>query len=107
MFQGLNLEAPVSAGVAISGGLLTTLLGMIVVFIALVALVFLTFVMSKAIRSAMKKGEAEGQGPSVHKGAEPEFSDRGSVVAAVSAAIACAIGKTGGGFRIHSITKLD
>lgn len=106
MFQGLDLEKPVSAGRAIGDGLLTTVLGMVVVFIALIALVFLTVVMSRAIRSAIKNRKEEA-GPAAQAQANGEFADRGAATAAISAAIATVIGKTGGGFRIHSITKVD
>ncbi len=109
MFEGANLEAPVEIGQAVSGGLMTTVLGMLVVFSALAALIFLTWAMSKAIRAALanKPQAAPAPIPAVAAagGAPSAFANRGEAVAAISAAIAATLGKTGGGFRIHSITR--
>ncbi len=110
LFEGVDLNAKyVDIGIAVPQGLMTTVLGMVVVFLALTALILLTWLMSKAIRAAIgKKGPAApAPAPAVAaagvQGAA--FANRGEAVAAISAAIAATLGKTSGGFRIHSITR--
>ncbi len=89
---------------------MTTVLGMVVVFLALTALILLTWIMSKAIRAAAgKKATAPAPVPAVAvaggASAPAAFTNRGEAVAAISAAIAATLGTTSGGFRIHSITR--
>ncbi len=108
LFEGVDLGAPVSIDIAIPQGLMTTVLGMVVVFLALTALILLTWIMSKAIRATIGKKSAPVAAPAVAvAGGAPApaaFANRGEAVAAISAAIAATLGTTSGGFRIHSIT---
>lgn len=112
LFEGLDLTESVSVDVALSQGLLTTVLGMIVVFLALIVLIFISSFMSKAIRSSLaNKPQAAPAAVSaapapVQAAPGAAFANRGETVAAITAAIATVIGKTGGGFRIHSIKKV-
>ncbi len=111
MFEGVDLGAPVSIDIALPQGLMTTVLGMVVVFLALTALILLTWIMSKAIRAAAGKKALAAPAPApaaaVAGGASAPaaFANRGEAVAAISAAIAATLGTTSGGFRIHSITR--
>ncbi len=109
LFEGVDLGAPVSIDIALPQGLMTTVLGMVVVFLALTALILLTWIMSKAIRAAAgKKASAPAPVPAAAaaSAATGTFANRGEAVAAISAAIATTLGKTSGGFRIHSIKKV-
>ncbi len=111
LFEGVDLGAPVSIDIALPQGLMTTVLGMVVVFLALTALIFLTWIMSKAIRAAAGKKALAAPAPvpaaaAAASAAPVTFANRGEAVAAISAAIATTLGKTSGGFRIHSIKKV-
>lgn len=82
------------------------LLGFGTVFIGLICLIYIIKLMSVIIRSLDdKKTPAPAAAAPVAK--KEEIVNRGEFVAAVSAAIATAMGTDVSGLRIHSIKKVN
>lgn len=81
-------------------------LGFGTVFVGLVCLILLIGLMSRIFASVAKK-KAKAQPAPAEAPAEAEIADRGSFIAAVSAAIATVMGKDVTGIRILSVKKID
>lgn len=92
------------ASEALINGLITTLAGMVVVFIALACLIFITILLSKAVRALTKEKKAEPLKSAPATVAAGELN--GATVAAVAAAIATAMETDPKGLRIVSMKKI-
>ena len=86
----------------------TTLLGFGTVFVGLICLIFITKLMSAAIRGFQKEPQ-QAQAPvkAAPAAVEAGIPNRGAFVAAVSAAIATELGTEITGLRILSIKKAN
>lgn len=83
----------------------TTLLGLGTVFFGLICLIFITKLLGVLVQAFAKEPAqppVKTDAPAAH-----EIPDRPAFVAAVSAAIATAIGADVSGLRIHSIQKMN
>lgn len=89
-------------------GWVVMLLGTGIVFIGLIALIFITKIMSALCKTGRKPKEAAAPAPEAAVAAVPAAAqaDRGQFVAAIAAAVATAMGTEPSGLRIHSIRKI-
>ncbi len=89
-------------------------LGFGTVFVGLLCLIAIISLMGKIMAAQNAKAEAKkaaaapvAEAPVQVAQTQPEEGDRGSMIAAVSAAIATVMGKDVAGIRIHSVKKID
>lgn len=89
------------------------ILGFSTVFVGLLCLIAIISLMGKIMAAQNAKAEAKAAAAPVAAApvqaaqAQPEEGDRGSMIAAISAAIATVMGKDVAGIRIHSVKKID
>lgn len=90
------------------------ILGFGTVFVGLLCLIAIISLMGKIMAGQNAKAEAKkaaaapvAEAPVQAAQTQPEEGDRGSMIAAVSAAIATVMGKDVAGIRIHSVKKID
>lgn len=89
------------------------ILGFGTVFVGLLCLIAIISLMGKIMAGQNAKAEAAkaaapvAEAPVQAAQAQPEEGDRGSMIAAISAAIATVMGKDVAGIRIHSVKKID
>lgn len=90
------------------------ILGFGTVFVGLLCLIAIITLMGKIMAAQNAKAEAKkaaaapvAEAPVQAVQTQPEEGDRGSMIAAISAAIATVMGKDVAGIRIHSVKKID
>lgn len=90
------------------------ILGFGTVFVGLLCLIAIITLMGKIMAAQNAKAEAAkavaapvAEAPVQAAAVQPEEGDRGSMIAAISAAIATVMGKDVAGIRIHSVKKID
>ena len=103
-------EKAENAGQALGYGGSVTLLGVSIVFLALVALIIITWLYPKIIKGLLNKDKKKAPVPEKASQAVPEQTTKGAIndnelVAVITAAIAASLGTASNGIVIRSLRR--